>query len=127
LALIGRFGEPAKVPVKGLSHITGGGIPSKLKRVLKKSGCGASLTGLWTPHQALTDIIKLGSVETEEAYRTWHMGSGMLVIVEEQHAAKAMELLAANGIQAKRAGTVKEKPTIEITAFDGKALSFAAK
>ncbi|MDD4286750.1 MAG: AIR synthase-related protein [Candidatus Peribacteraceae bacterium] len=127
LALIGRFGKPASVPVKGIAHITGGGIPSKLKRVLKKSGCGAVLTGLWPPHTALTDIIKFGSVETEEAYRTWHMGSGMLVIVEEQHAGKTIELLAGNGIQAKRAGTVMEKPTIEITAFDGKALSFAVK
>lgn len=127
LALIGRFGEPATVPVKGLAHITGGGIPSKLKRVLKKSGFGAALTDLWPLHEALADVIKLGNVPTEEAYRTWHMGSGMLVIVEEKHAGKAIELLAANGIQAKRAGTITEKPTIEITAFDGKALSFAAK
>ncbi|ALM09592.1 MAG TPA: hypothetical protein DEB30_04845 [Candidatus Peribacter riflensis] len=124
LELIGRFGEPMKVPVKGLAHITGGGIPSKLKRVLKKSGYGAALTDLWAPHEALLDVIKTGSVTTEEAYRTWHMGSGMLAIVEEQYAAKAIDLLTKNGLQAKRAGTVTKEPTIELTAFDGKTLSF---
>lgn len=127
LSLIGRFHEPVKVPVKGLAHITGGGIPSKLKRVLKKSGCGASLTDLWPPHEALADVIRIGNVPTEEAYRTWHMGSGMLVILEEKHAAKALELLKQLGIQAKHAGTVTKKPTIEIMAFDGKVLSFAVK
>jgi len=127
LALIGRFGEPIHVPVKGISHITGGGIPSKLKRVLKKSGFGAELTDLWVPHAALTDVIALGNVATEEAYRTWHMGSGMLLIMEEKNADKAIQLLTQNGVKAKRAGTVTKEPTIELKAFDGKVLSFAAK
>ncbi|MDD5040881.1 MAG: phosphoribosylformylglycinamidine cyclo-ligase [Candidatus Peribacteraceae bacterium] len=126
LGLIGRFGEPVKVPVKGVAHITGGGIPSKLKRVLKKSGCGAELTDLWPPHEALTDVIKLGKVPTEEAYRTWHMGSGMLVVVEEKHATKALEMLKKQGIEAKRAGTITKEPTIAITAWNSEALRFAA-
>ncbi|MDD5103495.1 MAG: phosphoribosylformylglycinamidine cyclo-ligase [Candidatus Peribacteraceae bacterium] len=127
LALIGRHGEPVHVPVKGVAHITGGGIPSKLKRVLKKSGFGAALTDLWVPHAALVDVITLGHVSTEEAYRTWHMGSGMLAIVEEKHVKKALELLKTNGIEAKQAGTITEKPVIEITAFNGKVLSFPVK
>lgn len=127
LSLIGRFNEPVKIPMKGLAHITGGGIPSKLKRVLKKSGLGAALTDLWPPHEALTDVIAIGKVPTKEAYCTWHMGSGMLVIVEEKHVKEALTLLKQQGIQAKHAGTVTEKPTIEIRAYDGKALSFAMK
>jgi len=118
LELIGRHGKPVQVPVKGLAHITGGGIPSKLKRVLKKSGCGAELTDLWPPHEAMTDLIKLGSVPTEEAYRTWNMGNGMLVILEEKHAQKALELLTKNGIQAKQAGMVTKESSIRIRAFD---------
>lgn len=126
LALIGRYGEPVKVPVKGIAHITGGGIPSKLKRVLKKSGFGAELTDLWAPHAALTDAIRIGNVPTEEAYRTWHMGSGMLVILEEQHVSAALTILASQGIDAKRAGAIVNNPTIELTAFDGKTLSYPA-
>jgi len=126
LELIGRYGEGVKVPVKGVAHITGGGIPSKLKRILKKSGCGALLTDLWAPHQALVDVITLGQVPTEEAYRTWHMGSGMLIILEEQHVPTALKILNAQGIDAKKAGTIVKNPTIELTAFDGKALSYPA-
>lgn len=127
LALIGRFGEPVRVPVKGIAHITGGGIPAKLRRVLRKSGCGAALTDLWPPHQALVDVMALGSVPAEEAYRTWHMGSGMLVIIEERHVKKALESLKANGIEARQAGVVTKEPAIEIGTFDGKTLSFAAQ
>ncbi|MDD5751077.1 MAG: phosphoribosylformylglycinamidine cyclo-ligase [Candidatus Peribacteraceae bacterium] len=119
LSLIGRYGEPVNVPVKGISHITGGGIPSKLRRVLKKSGYGAELTDLWQPHEAMTDLITLGNVPTEEAYRTWNMGNGMLVILEEKNAQKAIELLAKNGIQAKVAGAVTKDASIRIRAFDG--------
>lgn len=127
LSLIGRFKEPVNVPVKGVAHITGGGIPSKFKRVLKKSGCGAALTDLWPPHEALLDAIKIGKVPVEEAYRTWHMGSGMLVIVEEKNAEKAISLLTKNGIQAKRAGTVTKDPIIVIKAWNGEMLHFPVK
>ncbi|MDD5623843.1 MAG: phosphoribosylformylglycinamidine cyclo-ligase [Candidatus Peribacteraceae bacterium] len=126
LSLIGRYGEPVKVPVKGVAHITGGGIPSKLKRVLKKSGCGAALTDLWPPHEAMTDLIKIGNVPTEEAYRTWNMGSGMLVVLEEKNASRAIELLEKNGIHAKKAGTVTGDPAIHLHAFDGSEVMIGA-
>jgi len=126
LALIGRYGQPMTVPVKGISHITGGGIPSKLKRVLKKSGFGAELTDLWAPHEAMTDLITLGNVATEEAYRTWNMGSGMLVVLEEKNMSKAIELLEKNGIRAKKAGLVTKEPTIRIGAFDGSMVTIRA-
>lgn len=127
LELIGRYGQAVKVPVKGISHITGGGIPSKLKRVLKKSGFGAELTDLWAPHEAMTDLITLGNVATEEAYRTWNMGNGMLVILEEKNVSKAIELLEKNGVRAKKAGTVTKDPAIAITSYNGEALLIAQK
>ncbi|MBU0766817.1 phosphoribosylformylglycinamidine cyclo-ligase [Patescibacteria group bacterium] len=122
LELIGRYGEDRKVNVKGLAHITGGGIPSKLGRTLKKSGLGAELTDLWSPHESLVDLIKLGSVTTEEAYKTWNMGNGMIVIVSEDEADKALEMLNNGNIEAKIAGTVCQKSGIVLKAFDGKEL-----
>ena len=124
LSLTGRFGETRKINVKGIAHITGGGIPSKLKRVLKKSKKGAELNGLCGPHTALIDIIKLGSVPAEEAYRTWNMGNGMLVILPRSEADKAVEMLEASGISARLAGTVTRDPCIEISAYDGGKLKF---
>ncbi len=127
LDLIGRFREPVNIPVKGVAHITGGGIPSKFKRVLRKSGYGAALTDLWAPHEALLDVIALGSVPAEEAYRTWHMGNGMLVICEERHVVDALKNLKKQGIEAKRAGAIIREPEIRLKAFTGETLIFPAK
>ncbi|MFH1670267.1 MAG: phosphoribosylformylglycinamidine cyclo-ligase [Patescibacteria group bacterium] len=124
LELLGRFGEERKVNVKGLAHITGGGIPSKLGRTLKKSGLGAELTDLWAPHEALVDVIKLGEVPTDEAYRTWNMGNGMMVVVGKDEAQKALKMLNGDKIEAKRAGMVCKSHTITINAFDGTEVTF---
>jgi len=125
LALIGRFGQERAVPVKGISHITGGGIPSKLQRILKKSGLGAELTDLWPPHDALADLIKLGDVPTEEAYDTWNMGNGMMIVVAEEHAERTIKILKDQGIDAKKAGMISKDPTIVLNACSGEKLRYA--
>jgi phosphoribosylformylglycinamidine cyclo-ligase len=122
LKLIGRYGEERAIDVRGLAHITGGGIPSKLRRVLKASGCGADLTDLWTPHEALTDLIDLGNVPVEEAYRTWNMGNGMLAIVADDDAEKTVKLLKKEGIDAQVAGHVTQESRIQITTYTGETI-----
>lgn len=123
LTLLGRFGEQRKVPVKSLTHITGGGIPENLARTLKKTGLGASLTDIFHPHDAIKDLIALGNVETAEAYRTWNMGNGMLAIVDPADAKRALESLLSQNIHAKQAGVVTKKGGIEILAYDGTKLT----
>lgn len=76
----GRFDENPKVELKGVVHVTGGGIPGNLPRVLKKSGLGATLNNLPEPHKAMKRLIELGKVDRAEAYRTWNMGIGMILI-----------------------------------------------
>ncbi len=124
LALIGRYGEERAVDVKGIAHITGGGIPSKLRRVLRKSGKGARLTDLWPPHEALSDLIALGKVPLEEAYRTWHMGSGMLLVVPPKDAERAVALLGGQGVEARLAGTIAQEPNIVLQIEPGRELRF---
>lgn len=76
----GRYGEPAKVELKGVVHVTGGGIPGNISRVLKKTGLGANLNNLPKPHEMMQRLITLGHVNTEEAYKTWNMGIGMILV-----------------------------------------------
>ena len=80
LDLHGRFKEPKKAELKGIAHITGGGIPGNLSRVLKKTGLGANLNNLPKPHEPMQKLIDFGSVSAEEAYRTWNMGVGMIIV-----------------------------------------------
>lgn len=123
LGVLGRFGEPRKAEIKGLAHITGGGIPENFARTLKKSGLGADLTDLWPPHDAIRDLIALGSVPVAEAYRTWNMGNGMLAIVSPADAPAVIGILASQKIQVKQAGVLTKRPGIRLAAYDGSQLA----
>ena len=123
LALLGRYSDDRQIEVKGLAHITGGGIPENLERVLKKSGCGAELTNLWEPHDAVKDLIEIGSVDIKEAYRTWNMGNGMLMVTAPEDADKAIEILTSERIEAKKAGVIIKESGVNITAFDGSSIT----
>lgn len=101
----GRYKEPAKVELKAVAHITGGGIPGNLKRVLKKSGLGATLT-LPEPHDSMLKLMELGNVSREEAYRTWNMGIGMILISNDTE--KIIEICKNHNIQAEIIGEVTE-------------------
>ncbi|PIR53152.1 phosphoribosylformylglycinamidine cyclo-ligase [Candidatus Peregrinibacteria bacterium CG10_big_fil_rev_8_21_14_0_10_49_10] len=125
LSLTGRYGEERNVNVKGIAHITGGGIPSKFRRILRKSGLGARLTDLWPPHEALRDLIALGEVPIEEAYRTWNMGNGMLLVVAPKDVDASISALKNEGIEAKKAGEITKDATIVVEGFDGEELRFS--
>lgn len=120
LSLIGRYKAPRPIKVKAIAHITGGGIPSKFRRVLRT--LGAELTDLWEPPAFIEDLITLGKVSTEEAYRTWNMGNGMLVVVAEKDVAPALKLLKKTGVEAKRAGTITKNKALVLLAYDGTIL-----
>lgn len=122
LEVIGRYEKKRQIPVKGISHVTGGGIPSKLKRILKKSGCGADLTDLFEPHDAIKDLKEMGSVDTEEAYRTWNMGNGMLVVVTSEHVEAFVESMKSQNIAARQAGVVTKEGNVAISAYTGEKL-----
>jgi len=66
---------------KGLAHITGGGFIDNIPRILPQ-GCGARLhKGSW-PQPPLFELIhKLGQIESDEMYRVFNMGVGMVAVV----------------------------------------------
>lgn len=72
-----------RVKVKGLAHITGGGIEGNLSRVLPE-GCSMRINyGSW-PEPPIFDLIRrLGPVEEAEMRRAFNLGVGMAVVVEQ--------------------------------------------
>ena len=105
----GYDGEP-KAEIHGVVHVTGGGIPGKLGRVLKPSGLGANLDNLYTPPDVMLECQKLGDVSNEEAYKTWNMGQGMLII--SPNPADVISVASGHGIDAKEVGEVYSKPSV---------------
>ncbi len=75
------FGAIDEGYVKGIAHLTGGGFPNNIDRVLPET-CNALIhTNLWEPSPIFKFLVEEGNVEPFEAYRTFNMGIGMVVVV----------------------------------------------
>jgi len=98
----------------GVAHITGGGIPGNLVRVLRACGLGADLEDLFAPHPMMCEIQDLGSIDDAEAYRRWNMGNGMLLAVRPGDLDCALRTIAAAGYEAKRVGQIVREPRISL-------------
>lgn len=81
LRILGGFKEPRAIDVHGIAHVTGGGLYANTERVVK-NGLMAIFDNLWEPHEMMRKLMEIGSVSTEEAYRTWNMGTGMVLVVD---------------------------------------------
>jgi phosphoribosylformylglycinamidine cyclo-ligase len=82
----------AAVDVHAMSHITGGGLPGNLPRVLPE-GLGLRLERAW-PRPPLLDLIQRGADVTEhEMRRTFNQGIGFVFIVPPADAPRALALL----------------------------------
>lgn len=104
----------ANLPLKAAAHITGGGIPDNLSRVLKVTKTGALLDNLFPPHEIMRSLQNLGSIEDEFAYRYWNMGNGMLLVAASGHENDIVELASRSGYQAQLAGKVTGSGIVEI-------------
>ena len=71
--------------VKALVHITGGGLPENMPRVLPE-GIGVTINlGSWPMPPLFQLVSELSTLDTDELYRTLNMGVGMVVIVAPEH------------------------------------------
>jgi phosphoribosylformylglycinamidine cyclo-ligase len=81
------------VEIKGLAHITGGGIVGNLPRILPV-GLGARIQrGTW-PEPAIFSYLAPFTPD-DEMWQTFNMGIGMIVVVDEESAATALRLLGS--------------------------------
>ncbi|MDD5382377.1 MAG: phosphoribosylformylglycinamidine cyclo-ligase [Candidatus Margulisbacteria bacterium] len=94
--------------VKGIAHITGGGIPENLARVLPRSVQAVIELNSWPIHQIFKLIQKLGKVEQNEMYRTFNMGIGMIVVVDGKDVNRAMNFLKKQKEKAYLMGEIEK-------------------
>lgn len=89
-----------QVKVKALAHITGGGLPENLPRVLPQGLTARIDTGSWSWPRIFQWLQQQGRVATAEMYRTFNCGVGMVAVVAPEDAERAIELLHAAGEHA---------------------------
>jgi phosphoribosylformylglycinamidine cyclo-ligase len=91
----------AKVPsgmIKGLAHITGGGLIDNLPRILPKN-CDAIIeTRSWRVPRIFQILQRNGDVHLAEMYQVFNMGIGMVAIVSERDAKRTMSILRGKQI-----------------------------
>ncbi|RLC67465.1 MAG: hypothetical protein DRI48_02235 [Chloroflexi bacterium] len=84
----------AGVQIKAMAHITGGGFPGNIPRVLPP-GVGARIDrAAWEVPPLFRLIQERGRVEEEEMYRVFNMGIGLVLLVAPDEAERALEALA---------------------------------
>ena len=92
--------------IKGLAHITGGGITENLPRVLDDSVHAEIDTGSWQQGQVFDWLAEKGNIESDEMRRTFNCGVGMIVVVDNDDVDAALRSLTASGENAWHIGRV---------------------
>ncbi len=88
------FGLLKRFQIKGMAHITGGGIEGNLKRVIPKN-CDARISiNSWKRPPVFDFIQDLGKIETPEMYRVFNMGVGMIVVVSKKEVEGVLRYLS---------------------------------
>jgi phosphoribosylformylglycinamidine cyclo-ligase len=102
----------AKAPsgmIKALAHITGGGLVDNLPRVLPKNCDAVIETNSWRAPQIFSVLAAGGKINRSEMYQVFNMGIGMVAIVSERDAPRAMSILKARRIGKIQRGSGKTR------------------
>lgn len=102
--------------VTGMAHITGGGIPGNLVRILPE-GCGALITPEWSVPRIFTLIQELGDVLETEMRRAFNMGAGFLFTTGQP--GRVLQLLRDSGSEPFVAGMINSSGVIEYSNLRG--------
>lgn len=92
--------------IKGIAHITGGGLTENIPRVLPEGTSVALYPGRWNAHAIFYLLEKWGNIEREEMYRDFNMGIGMVLILPEAQAEEALKELVKCGEEPSLIGDV---------------------
>ncbi len=99
------------VPISGMAHITGGGFPGNIPRVVPASCSVRIRKGSWEPPAIFHLLRRDAGLDDHEMFRTFNMGIGMVLTVPAEYADRAAEILAQHGTSALIIGEVTPRPT----------------
>ncbi len=94
--------------VKGVAHITGGGLTENIPRVLPEGTDAVLYPGRWNAHAIFYLIEKWGNIERDEMYRDFNMGIGMVMILPDEQVEEAFRELEKLGEEPYIIGEITE-------------------
>jgi phosphoribosylformylglycinamidine cyclo-ligase len=96
----------AAADVHAAAHITGGGLPGNLNRVLTAGSDAVLERGRWDTPPIFTEIQRRGDVDDDEMARVFNLGLGMVLVVAPDAADAVLAALDGVGQPATRVGTI---------------------
>ncbi|MGQ9557769.1 MAG: phosphoribosylformylglycinamidine cyclo-ligase [Desulfurispora sp.] len=94
------------VPIKGLAHITGGGLVENVPRILPPGTAVRLQSASWPVPPVFDLIARIGRVEQTEMRRTFNMGIGMVLVVDAGQADDVLSRLIQSGVRAAWIGQI---------------------
>ena len=98
------------VNIKGMAHITGGGLVENIPRVLPDHVQAVLHRDAWQMPQLFQWLSKAGNVDDQEMYRVFNCGIGLAIILPAQDATSAIEFLKKQDIESFQLGEIVERP-----------------
>jgi phosphoribosylformylglycinamidine cyclo-ligase len=92
--------------VRALAHVTGGGIPGNLVRVLPEHVDAVVNRSTWRPQPIFELVQRKGRIEDSEMESTFNMGVGMFAVVSATDTDRTLAFLAGRGLEAWQAGEI---------------------
>ena len=102
-----------QVTIKGMAHITGGGLTENVPRVLPEGLQAVIHSNSWTRSPLFQWLQTAGNISDDEMHRVFNCGIGMVVIVSANDADKAREILSAQGETVFTLGEIRALPAGE--------------
>jgi len=94
------------VPVHSVAHITGGGLPGNLNRVIGDAADAVVDPTSWEAPRIFSELQRIGDVDTDEMRRVFNLGIGMVVAVPPEVVADTVSVLDEHGLAAAVIGEV---------------------
>ena len=91
-----------------MAHITGGGIIENLPRVLPRGLVAVVDKGTWTIPPVFSTLVESARLPESEAFRTFNMGIGMVLMVRPADADRSLRHFRRNGIPAFAIGEIRK-------------------
>ena len=103
----------AEFEIKGIAHITGGGLLENIPRILADDLVGSLVEKAWFRPKVFDFIKDRGDVAKKEMYRTFNMGIGMVLVVKPEIGEKLLNKATELGEKAYLIGKIRDKENID--------------
>jgi phosphoribosylformylglycinamidine cyclo-ligase len=101
------------IKIKGMAHITGGGITENIPRILEPDLMAEIQSSSWPLPKLFQWLKDKGNISSLELYRTFNCGIGMAIVIDQKDVAKAKQILQESNETVYEIGIIRKREANE--------------